>query len=258
MAALSSDEIVFLKKFLKVDKEQMKPKISGAKRMACVKEAIAFSKGLSPEDKIYESIWSNGDYEVYLGKPGKEALTTYQLCKHKDGRKTNNENDMLPVIYHNGNDLLKRASFTEVFNQLQHLFNVDKEVLEVIACLMFRNAFMLDHKEVHDNQWRYLPNQGVIKIIMDRIPMIYDVPLEVFLHYLDLLAWNEDTKYFTLGYDITLGTGRRNNMLTCMNLIGVLLARVSIVDFAGQFSRPPTGISAISAKKAFEKFEWLN
>ncbi|MCA9327294.1 hypothetical protein KDA14_02075, partial [Candidatus Saccharibacteria bacterium] len=81
---------------------------------------------------------------------------------------------------------------------------------------------------------------------------IYGVPPLVFLHYLNALALNEDVKYHTLGYDIVTGTGRRNNMLTCVNLIGVFLGGVSIVEFAGQFSRPPAGISAISQKKMRE------
>ena len=117
---------------------------------------------------------------------------------------------------------------------------------------------MADYKEIETGKWRYSPPSSIIEELRNNIDKIYGVPPLVFLHYLNALALNEDVKYFTLGYDITKDTGRRNNLLTCVNLIGVFLDRVSIVDFAGSFSRQPAGISAISQRKMREIFPLLN
>ena len=54
------------------------------------------------------------------------------------------------------------------------------------------------------------------------------------------------------------GVGRQNNLLTYCNLIAVFLGKVRISKFAGQLSRPPTGVSPISQKAAREFFSPLH
>jgi hypothetical protein len=149
------------------------------------------------------------------------------------------------------------ASFTDIFDELQRLGRADEGALELIACLLFRSAYMIDHEEISDGKWRYEIPTEVLSAITESLPTADGIPMKVFLHFLDALAWNEDVKYHTLGFPIHLGYGRKNNLLTCVNLIGVLLNKISISEFAGSFSRPPAGISAISNKKALEIFSFL-
>lgn len=245
--------------FLRVDKSILRPLISGKKRKERVLESINWSSG-SENNLLYHSVWSgeNG-YEVKLGKPGKEASVDYNRCKYVDGHYGNNPNDMKPVIFLN-NTLLENtvASFTDIFDELHKLNNVSRFASELMACLLFRSAFMIDHEEVEEGIWRYNPPVEVVEKISEYISDIDGMPVIVFLNFLDALAWNEDTKYHTLGYDITKDTGRKNNLLTCVNVIGVLLNRVKLSKFAGSFSRPPSGISAISRKEAFSCFPFLD
>lgn len=246
-----------LSDLLKVNTGDLPPKVSGSKRIARVLESISWLSG-TPDNILYKSIWSSDGYEIKLGKPGKEAAESYDRCKYKDGHYGNNPNDMKPVVFLD-NVLLqnKVASFTDIFDELYNLHHTSHVASELMACLLFRSAYMIDHEEISEGIWRYKPPIEVVNKISESIPEINGMPVIVFLNFLDALAWNEDTKYHTLGYDVTKDTGRRNNLLTCVNVIGVLLNKVKLSTFAGSFSRPPSGISAIPRKEAFRCFPIL-
>ena len=246
-----------LRNILKVEETSLSTRVAGLKRIERVSEAISWSGG-EQDDKKYYTIFSEGEYSIKLGKPGKEAAQAYNMCKYHDGHRGNNPNDMRPYIFKNNLPQEQQvASFTDIFNELQKLGRANEEALELIACLLFRSAYMIDHREISPSIWRYeIPNE-IIDAITEKLPTADGVPMKVFLHFLDALAWNEDVKYHTLGFDVRLGYGRRNNLLTCVNLIGVLLNRVPISKFAGSFSRPPVGISDISKREALTIFPFL-
>lgn len=251
-----ADEIE-LRRVLAVDKTAFS--IGKERKVARINEAIGWPAGTSQTNKAYQTIWAGKQYEVRLGKPGKEAERLYAMCRYKDGHKGNNPNDMWPCIWDGKRILEKSATFIDVFDELQALMRAEPICLELMACLLFRSAFMVDHVDVGGGRWRYHPPRHIVDIIRTFAPSAFGVPVEAFLHYLDALAWNEDVKYHTLGYDVTKGgTGRENNLLTCVNIIGVFLDKIPLSKFAGAFARPPVGISAISRKKAFETFALLN
>lgn len=242
---------------LQVNDADTSLQVTGPKQLARVREATAWSSG-TQESLKFQTIWNRGAYAVKLGKPGKEAASDYVKCKYSDGHRGNNPNDMKPVIFMNDKPFESNlASFTQIFDEIQRLNDKDKSAVELVGCLLFRSAYMLDHVEEKPGIWRYEPSAEVLVELQSRLPVTDGVPIEVFLHYLDAIAWNEDVKYHTLGYDITHGTGRKNNLLTCTNLIGVLLTRVKISKFAGNFGRPPTGISTISKAEAYRIFPAL-
>lgn len=223
-----------------------------------MEEALTWPSGPNIDHKESTLVFEKGRYSVRLSKPGKEAAPGYARAKYKDGTRGRNPNDMRPEITVDGKLMEKNASFLNVFDELYKLHNNSPEGVELMGYLLARSAFMADHKELSPGIWRYDPPEEIIERLAQLVPEIYGVPVEVFLHYLNALALNEDTKYRTLGYDIRTGVGRRNNMLTCVNLIGVLLDRISIVAFAGDFSRPPAGIAAISITKMREILPALN
>lgn len=239
-------------------KEDVSSKRAGLRRLSIINEAITWPKGPDQEHKVPTTLFSSGLYVVRLSKPGKEAAPEYDNARYKDGIKGNNPNDMRPEIVINGKLLEKNATFVDVFEELQKIHLTSPEGIRLVACLLGRSAYMADHVEMSPGKWRYSPPTELLDRLKILIPEAFGVPIEVFLHYLDALALNEDVKYHTLGYDVTTGTGRRNNLLTCVNVIAVLLGKVGIASFAGSFARPPVGISAISLKKMREIFPELN
>jgi hypothetical protein len=242
----------------KINSQDVSIGVAGAKRLAHVSEAISWFSGTQEEQK-FTTVWEKGEYSIKLGKPGKEAAPGYMGCKYQDGHRGDNPNDMRPSIFRNGTLVEKHiASFVQIFDEIQKLSESDNDnALELIGALLFRSAFMVDHKEVAPGVWRYHPPAEVMAELERSMPLAEGLPIEAFLHFLEALAWNEDVKYHTLGYDIRTGTGRRNNLLTCVNLIGVLLNEVRISKFAGNFGRPPVGISAISNVEAYRIFPAL-
>ncbi len=204
------------------------------------------------EGPILNEIWGRDEYVVYLAKPGKEAVPNYTGCRDREGHSTNNPNDMLPCVYKNGVPFGKNLSFGDIFDEFFHLGSADSAALELMGCLLFRAAFMLDHKEVSSGEWRYFPPPDVVAELQRRTPQLADYPIDVFLHLLEAISWNEDVKYHTLGYEVTRNhVGRVNNLLTCVHLIAVHLRRVKFGDFAAALVKG-RGVGAIGQAKARE------
>ena len=222
------------------------------KRKARIIEAKSWASG-TDENKNYYTIWENDKYRVALGKPGKEAGTKYT-------GKTN-PNDMRPAIFFNNVEVQKSATFQDIVKDLEKVGKTHTYALELLGCLLFRSAFLLDHKKVNsegsEEIYRYYPNKEVVNKISETVPIIYGVPAEVFLHYLDAIALNEDVKYDFLGYDLEKkNVGGRNNMLTYVNLIAVISGKKALYTLTGPLLR--SGVAAITNKAAFESLPHIS
>ncbi|MFA7302478.1 MAG: hypothetical protein WC030_01900 [Candidatus Paceibacterota bacterium] len=230
-----------------------KPDLKEAKllRHASIQEAITWPRGSSQQQRLLHIIWNGEGYDVGVGKPGKEA---------KEGRALPNSNDMWPFIRKDGAFPVNDASFKDIFREFEHMGRRSEHSLELLGCLLVRSAYMLDHSETSDGI-KYFPPNDIIDEIKKEIPMMFGVPLIVFLQYINTISLNEDVKYYTKGMDrgkaYGIGAGRQNNLLTCARLIAVLLKKESIVDFADGFSRN-RGVSAMSFNRSKECFPFLN
>ena len=92
---------------------------------------------------------------------------------------------------------------------------------------MVRNAYLLDH----DDSLQYAPPAEAIEYLNSAISEYEGISVEAYLHYLEMIALNEDVKYYTLGYDVHSGTGRKNNLLTYAHLIAILLGKGSLSNY---------------------------
>jgi SOS-response transcriptional repressor LexA len=214
-------------------------------RKARIEEALSWSKG-TEENRDYHFVWEQGDYSVALGKPGKEALSGYKGKPNPD--------DMRPTLFFQGVDMGKKATFKDIVEDLELVGKTHTYALELLGCLLFRTAFLLDHekisKEGEKEKYRYNPNKDVIKKISETVPLIYGVPVEAFLQYLDAIALNEDVKYTFLGYKLEKeNVGGKNNMLTYINFITIILGKKPLSSIARLLS---SGVATISLKDALE------
>lgn len=202
----------------------------------------------------YHWVWTSKDneYSVGFGKYGKEYYSN--MIRNKDKEMGNNPNDMKPLVKKNGEIIDFDGSFDHVFNFFQQVQkNAGDLPLEVLGCLMIRNAYLLDHVLI-GNKYMYSPDESIISFITEKYPEYDGISSEAYLHYIDAISQNEDTKYSTLGYEIKQGYGRTNNLLTYAHLIAVLLGRASLSKLCGAFSRPPIGVAPITSadmKSAF-------
>jgi len=228
-----------------------KQEIKGAAelRTKSIDDAVGLSTGPSRLELYYHDLWSHGEYVVGVAKPGKETE-----------RKNPNVNDMWPYIKKGDVFEDKSATFDDIFKELEHMGNGSKYALELLGCLLARSAFMLDHR-IEQDRVVYTPPTEVVAEIEKYFPRMFNVPLPVFLQYLEAIALNEDVKYQRRlnqrGKPYGRDAGRPNNLLTCAHLISVLLGRTGMVSFATGFAKQ-RGVSAIRGKALAHAFPMLD
>lgn len=227
-----------------------------SKKERLIKYANSLSGKTIRNTYDYHFIWESIDnkYKVGVGKFGKEYYANN--ISRKNGTKGNNPNDMRPVVYVDGEEREFDNSFDHIFNFFQYVSKIDDKALEVLGCLMFRNAFLIDHKDIN-GILTYCPPKEAINYLNTVIPIYDEISIEAYLYYMEAIAWNEDVKYDTLGYDVHSGIGRQNNMLTYAHIISIFMGIGSIAKLCSQFSRPPIGVSAIPQSVAIKAFPWL-
>lgn len=230
-----------IKKILSIDRAALK--VAKGLREKSINDAIILETGPSKEKRKFHTLWKLGKFEVGVAKPGKEV--------DRKGDQANS-NDMWPYIKEGGSFKAESATFRDVFRDLQHAANKSRRALELLGCLFVRSAFMLDH-ETKDDRIIYTPPKIILEEIEKDVATLYGVPLDVFLQYVEMIALNEEVKYYTKGKargkPYGAGAGRKNNLLTCAHLIAVLLGRAELIDFAYGFSMM-RGVSPITTKKA--------
>jgi len=234
------------------------------RRLELVKEAMSWKKGPNQDKRYVTKLYFIDEYTIAVEKPGKEAAPDYKLHHYKwcsccSGTKiSNNENDMHPQIFKYDKRIEENLSFSDMFERIEGLMHSDLFGLELMGMLLFRAAFMLDHKKNDEGNWRFNPPEEIVKILEGRIPTISEIPVRVFLYFFEVLSLNEDVKVYTLGHsDFGKDYGRINTLLTFVHLIAVLLNRKPLAKFAGSFARPPSGMAPIPKTKIAEWFPLL-
>jgi hypothetical protein len=230
---------------------------STTRRLATIREAVALAPGTQIEPHYYRWI-QVGQYEVGFRKPGKEAALVGPRY---------NEHDMLPTIRHQGAVIEYTPGFTTIYRELELLARKASNTLalDLLACLLYRAAFMLDHEPIDAASWRYAPPVTVVEAIESWVPEMAGFPPAVFLHLVDAIALNEDVKYLgralangkTEEQFLASGAGRPNNLSTCTHIAAVLLQKASLVDLLGAFARQPSGVAPLGQAEARRMFPLL-
>jgi hypothetical protein len=202
------------KAVLKTDYIPGVPKEVAFKRRLMIEEATAWQGG-TPDNlaRIPLEPCSDGSL-AYFVKPGKEAIP------NKKG-KIKNVNDMRPVIEVKGS-VPKNASFTDIWSDLTNIALNDHNAFHAVLLLIYRNAFLIDHKEIKNGMVRYKPDKGITECITELDRQVGKVTslgsVEKLLRFVDLLGWNEDVKYQKLNHNGKDRIGRINTSLTCIKI----------------------------------------
>jgi hypothetical protein len=257
---LSEKEILDINKELSLPAGLKLSPFARSRRAEMLTEAISWPKGANQKKRKITEVYKSGKFVVAVGKPGKEAALDFKRKHYITGESTNNKNDMNPFVMVDGEKFGNDLTFEALFEQIEHLMRADIFGLELLGMFIFRMAFMLDHQKNQKGQWRYVPPKKSLILLKKYLPKIGDVPADVFLYFLDMLALNEDVKVHTLGYEnAKKDYGRVNTLLTFAHLIAVLLNRRSLAKFAGNFARPPAGMAPLpKIKGLFETYPLLS
>lgn len=252
---ISEEELILLNRKLKIPEKKLTADAT-KKRELYVNEAISWASGKDQLNRKITVVYNFDNWKVAVGKPGKEADPDYKgFRNYKSGVKGNNPNDMNPHILLKDKKIEKDLTFQEIFEEIEKMKRADLFGLELFGMLIFRMAFMLDHKEDSNGNIRYTPDKKLIEMLEKRIPEISGKDIKPFLYYLDILGLNEDIKVNEGGHGLSQDYGRINTLLTFAHLIAVLLNRRPLYKFAGQFSRPPSGMAPIPKTRTGGIFE---
>lgn len=182
------------------------------KRLELINIATEWPGSEEKNHFIIHKIWEypvDPSYSICFGKYGKEY---YEI---KNGVQKN-ANDMKPCVFKDGQIVDSfRGRFDDIFALLENLHRDGKDdVVRAFAVLFFRNSILLDHSIVN-GEYYYTPDQELVDYICENIPEYEGIPMEVYIHVLDAIGYNEDVKYFTQGLlQKKTGIGRENNMKT--------------------------------------------
>lgn len=247
--------------------------LASPKRLSSIELALSWESGTF-EKKHYITLYRTGDFEVCLGKPGKEAQPDYAKL---------NENDMTPTILFHGEVLDFFPTFSDIFEDFQRIgatvVSTQREsVLEILGCLLYRSSFMLDHELIDGNnfqdnggqRWHWKIPSNHLETLQNKEFEVgrnietskgtLRLPIDVYLHLVDAIALNEDVKYQAknvLGTGkVNRATGRTNTLQTLAAIIAVFLNRYPLSKFADTLIRG-RGVASLTVKAAKTAFPEL-
>jgi len=164
------------------------------KRAQRIAEAIAFEgDNIANPKKHLISILPNSK-EASFFKPGKETL-----------RKKPNVYDMTPTVGVSGISETENWGFDKIWEYLIKISIINQITFKKVLVILYRNCFLIDHQEIEKGKIRYLPSADLSNYIdkiefglkdgfMDKF-RTKEIGLLEYLHFVDLLGWNEDVKY---------------------------------------------------------------
>ncbi|MFC1961529.1 hypothetical protein ACFLWN_00555 [Chloroflexota bacterium] len=202
---------------------------------------------------------TSAEERIFIQYPGKESA--------REGDKKRPHDFFPRVLTKTGYapDLSFWDIWRLLFEQLEPRKEAMKEEMRVLAALFYRMAFMIDHNPIDFNctvnRIAYAADEMETETSSDEERLgslfVYQLPdsiidyfdgkidcggisFEAFLHYNNLLAWNEDCKYFyraqLKGKPWMNATGRINNLLTHISVLGYLVGELKTFDIFYKFS----------------------
>jgi len=95
---ISKDTLLTLNKKLALPAIKLTP-FARKRRQQALYESLSWPKGPDQDHRIYKELYFIENHSLGVSKPGKEASPEYKGCRnYKTHEKTNNPNDMLPLI----------------------------------------------------------------------------------------------------------------------------------------------------------------
>lgn len=231
------------------------------------------------ERQLLFSVFYENEF-VSIQYPGKESDANATTVRPWDFR---------PKLLLTNGTYLNDLSFKNIWDSLFDLFNGtdtvhNQHLLKLLACEFYRIAFMIDYQFIPANTtfqvtniqtgdieqftstsgiYIYTPNDEIINELRNHYPTILGASWESYFMYNDLLALNEDCKYFynelnSTGNSLSAeeyikkGTGRINTMLTHIAVLALILGEHNLTDLLQTFINKK-GVAPLTMK-ACNKF----
>ncbi len=192
-----------------------------SQRSVRIIEAISFKSGTveKPVKTVISTLPTKK--KAYFLKPGKETL-----------RVKPNIHDMFPNVGNNNKSETDGYTFEVMWEYLIKISIINQITFKKILVLLYRLCFLLDHKEIKKGIIRYCPSKDLSDYINKIDFSLKDgfadkfkteeIGLWEYLHFIDLIGWNEDVKYHVKNSSpdfkaVNNKTGRVNTILTIIS-----------------------------------------
>lgn len=225
------------------------------KRAQRIAEAIAFEgSNIANPKKHLISTLPNGK-ESYFFKPGKETQRTVP-----------NIHDMFPNVGSNNKSETDGYTFEVVWEYLIKISIINQLTFKKVLVLLYRLCFLLDHQEIKNGKLRYLPSREILDYIAKIDYALRDgfkdkfkkdeIGLLEFLHFIDLLGWNEDVKYHIKDAKPDF-EGKRNAGRT-NTIISIISVPLMINDFLSNIIENAKHIEKINVRLILSTMQKLS
>jgi len=203
---------------------------------------------------LYETLVGE---KVYMQYPGIEST-------REGGRRY--LLDARPVLQKADGTYAPDMDFKKIWDIIDLIGQEHRADVDILATIFLKIAYMLDYQHNENTylcekvdvrtgnilsseevnfSWNSLTvNNDVLETLNDRFGDLEGISLEGFLYYNDLLAQNEDCKYYHLqGNRWTITNGRINNCLSHLTVISHIRGKIGISKLIDSFQR--TGVAPL-------------
>lgn len=190
----------------------------------------------------------------------------------KESRREGNKNfpfDAKPMLVKSNGDIAADMDFKKIWDIIDKMGNDHKADMDILGTIFLRIAYMIEYRN-NDNIYNYsdvdlltgnIEGNGTVPLKWNSLCLDSDIletlndkfnlnemSLEAFLYYNDILAQNEDIKYYYLkGNDenqvLKNGNGRINNCLSHLTVISHIRGYIGISKLIDSFQR--TGVAPL-------------
>lgn len=186
-----------------------------------IAEAITFEGGTIANQKKHLIFTLPNGKESYFLKPGKETQ-----------RAIPNIHDMFPNVGRGNKSETEGYTFELIWEYLIKISIINQLTFKKVLVLLYRLCFLIDHKEIESGKLRYSPSPEILDYIAkidfalkegfkDKFKKD-EIGLLEYLHFVDLLGWNEDVKYHIKNskpdFEDRKTAGRTNTILSVISV----------------------------------------
>lgn len=227
------------------------------KRAKRIEEAIAFEGGTIAKPKKYLISTLPSGKVSYFYKPGKETQRTIP-----------NIHDMFPNVGSSDKSETDGYTFEIIWEYLIKISIINQITFKKVLVLLYRLCFLLDHQEITKGKLRYAPSQEILDYI-SKIDFALkegfkdkfkkdEIGLLEYLHFIDLLGWNEDVKYHIKNSKPDFEDSSKRTVGRTNTIISIISVPLMINDFLSNIIENVNYIEKINVRLILSTMQKLS
>ena len=163
---------------------------------------------------------------------------------------------------------LKGYTFEIIWEYLVKISIINQILFKKVLVLVYRVAYFIDHEEDEKNCLRYAPSAGLLDYI-GKIDFALksgfndkfkteEIGLLEYLHFIDILGWNEDVKYHVEDGKAYFGERAAPNIGRPNTIISVISVPLMINDFLSNIIENVNYIEKINVRLILSTMQKLS